>query len=116
MSGMAEQGISGRADADRSACPVCGRAGAVVPGGTAPCERCGADLTAYRDAIAKAQRLLQTAQVRLPHDPPTALRLAERAARLHATPEAHRIQALAALCARQYPTALACYRAWRSSR
>ncbi len=110
---MEDTATDNRTAAAMMACPVCGRAGAAVPGHSAPCERCGTDLATYREAIAKAQALLRSAEASLRHDPLAGLHLAARAARLHATPEARRVQALAALCARRHTEALALYRACR---
>lgn len=96
------------------ACPVCRR---VCTESDPPpvCRRCGADLGLYRDTAFHAQTLLRQAAAHLRTSPQTARQLANRSVRLHATAAGCRMQALAALCARDYPAALAYYAKARPS-
>lgn len=85
-------------------CPVCKREQSQET--TTDCVRCGANLTLHKKTQKKHAHLLKMAEQKLHSNPQESLKLADRAARLHKTEAAIRLQALAALTTGNYNKAL----------
>lgn len=84
-------------------CPVCNRPHS---GKGECCARCGADLMLYENAIEKHATLLQHARKALQYNPEISVELSSKAADIHKTVDTYQMQAVAAICCRNYKNAM----------